>query len=258
MLHGLGGCSESSYLQRLTAKLNGLGFTVLRVNHRGCGRGAEGLAKQIYHAGRSEDLGATLDFLARRWPGRPYFVTAFSLSANILLRYLGTIGDGKPLFKKALAVCPPVDLELCSQALATPGNWHIDRYYTRLMLATARDRARIHAHLKMPAMAPRRMNLRVFDEVYTAPLGGFGSREAYYDQSSAKHVMDRVRVPTTILAAADDPIIPAVSFAGVKFSPAVAMRMEDAGGHMGFISRESTRFGDRRWMDAAVVDWVEA
>jgi len=258
LMHGLGGCSESTYVKRITDRLTGRGYTVARFNHRGCGRGAERLARGIYHAGRTEDLAAALAHLGTRYPGRPLLVAAFSLSANLLLKHLGDAGiqGRESLIERALAVCPPVDLERCSQALSARHNRHIDLFYTRRLMAVANTRSQLFPELG-PAAFPRRMNLRLFDELYTAPQAGYSSRAEYYDRASARHVVHAIRTPTLVLAAADDPIIPEHSFAGVRFSDAVTIQMERSGGHMGFIAAKPTRFGDRRWMDGAVVDWVE-
>ncbi len=254
LMHGLGGSSESSYIQRLTAKLNAQGVAVARFNHRGCGPGGAALARQIYHAGRTEDLAAVLAYLAARWP-QELAVVAFSLSGNLLLRYLGDGDLAHPGLARAMAVCPPVDLERCSLALAGRGNFHIDAYYTRRLLATAKERHQLFPEQALPPF-PSRMNLRLFDELYTAPLGGFASRDSYYERSSAQHKLRHIKVPTLILAAADDPIIPPASFAGQTLSSTTTLRLEKSGGHMGFIAHRPTRFGDRRWMDEAVVDWL--
>lgn len=156
-----------------------------------------------------------------------------------------------------MAVCPPLDLELCSQALSAPGNWHIDRYYTRRLVQTAMQRQRLFNEGPPPRF-PRRLNLRVFDEVYTAPRAGFRSRDDYYETSSARRVTAQITLPTLLLAAADDPIIPPRSYTTARFSPSTKVQLLPAGGHMGFIAKTRTRFGDLRWMDEAVVDWVEA
>lgn len=257
LMHGLGGCSESTYILRITRKLNELGYSVVRFNHRGCGHGAGQLARGIYHAGRIEDLHASLVAVATRFPNRAILPVAFSLSGNILLKLLGDRTALRDLSActRAMAVCPPVDLEQCSLALDHRSNWHIDRYYTTRLIATAREQHRRFPD-GPPPVFPKMMSLRIFDDVYTAPKAGFKNRSAYYDGSSAKHVAHALSTQTTILAAADDPIIPVESFAGVRFSSAVELRMEESGGHMGFIGARLTAFGDRRWMDEAVVDWV--
>lgn len=258
MLHGLGGCSESAYILRIARRLTKLGHVVVRFNHRGCGLGGAALARHIYHAGRGEDVAALIQYAHARWPHHPLLVAGFSLSANMLLRWLGQHDTLRvaPQLMGALAICPPIDLELCSRALARKDNWHIDRYYTRSLIRTARFRQRLFAGSETDLVFPPKMSLRLFDELYTAPRAGFNSRDDYYERSSARGSVHRIVTPTVVLAAADDPIIPAATFDRVNWSSAVTFRMERSGGHMGFISRRLTAWGDRRWMDAFVVEWV--
>lgn len=259
LLHGLGGSSESSYIIRITKKLNARGYTAVRFNHRGCGTGSDGLARQIYHAGRVEDVDACVAHLHTMWPEKKLLLVGFSLSGNMLLRYMGERNPKRtaPNVLQALAVCPPVDLEQCSLALTRRNNWHLDRYYTTQLLKTAA--ARVRAFPDAPRVEfPQKMNLRLFDELYTAPQGGFKSRDAYYDASSSKHYLHAIDLPTLVLAATDDPIIPARGFEEANFSAATTVRVEKAGGHMGFIGAKTTADGDRRWMDALVLAWVEA
>jgi predicted alpha/beta-fold hydrolase len=128
-------------------------------------------------------------------------------------------------------------------------------YYTRRLIRTAETRAKIFPELGRPQW-PRRMSLRLFDEVYTAPQAGFANARAYYEYASAKPYLPTIKVPTTILAAADDPVCPISAFRDAKCSAQVTTRVESSGGHMGFVAARRTEFGDRRWLDAAVVDWV--
>jgi predicted alpha/beta-fold hydrolase len=98
--------------------------------------------------------------------------------------------------------------------------------------------------------------LRTFDRLYTAPRAGFASREDYYAQCSAKGELSKIRVPTTILAAEDDPIVPSAIFKDAVLAGQVRLWMVPGGGHMGFISRHMTDLGSRRWLDAQVVAWA--
>jgi predicted alpha/beta-fold hydrolase len=70
LVHGLAGCAEAPYMVRLASHLLAMGIRVVRVNLRGSGRGF-GLARGIYHAGRSDDLRevvASVVRLHRRFP----------------------------------------------------------------------------------------------------------------------------------------------------------------------------------------------
>ena len=63
LVHGLAGCAEASYMVRLGVRLAAMGIRVIRVNLRGSGRGF-GLARGIYHAGRSDDLHEVVAWLS--------------------------------------------------------------------------------------------------------------------------------------------------------------------------------------------------
>ena len=54
--------------------------------------------------------------------------------------------------------------------------------------------------------------VRQFDEAYTAPHHGFRDATDYYHRASAMRVIDRIRVPTLILTAEDDPFVPVAPF----------------------------------------------
>ena len=54
--------------------------------------------------------------------------------------------------------------------------------------------------------------VRGFDEAYTAPHHGFRDADDYYFRASALRVIDKIRVPALIIAAANDPFVPADQF----------------------------------------------
>jgi predicted alpha/beta-fold hydrolase len=80
LLHGLGGCHLSSYMQRCAVKLTDRGFRVFRMDLRGYGAGFP-LAKHPVHAGRSEDAAAALDYVIDLCPDSPVHLVGFSVGA---------------------------------------------------------------------------------------------------------------------------------------------------------------------------------
>src|SRR5262245_34195822 len=61
LVHGLSGCARAPYVVRLADRLVRLGVRVVRMNLRGAGAGF-GLARGIYHSGRSEDVRAVAEW----------------------------------------------------------------------------------------------------------------------------------------------------------------------------------------------------
>ncbi len=257
LMHGLGGDSDSSYKLRMTAKLTRMGIRVVRHNHRGAGQHGK-LARRIYHSGSVGDVLAGLQCITQRWPDSPLLVVGFSLSGTILLNLLGNrVSDLRalPQLKSALAVCPPIDLEHSSRTIDQFSNKHLDLFYVRSLLKQLLDRSVVDKAFVAEKMS--RFSLRHFDEVITAPLGGFLNRDQYYDSCSPKHIVGNIRLPTLILAAADDPIIPVSSVLRAPYSTKTVLSMQTSGGHLGFISKDRTPLGDNRWLDYFVTTWVQ-
>jgi len=257
LLHGTGGSGDDSLIVRQAQKFRRLGYTAIRFHHRGCGIGALERVTSLYHAGRLLDLLDTLHHLDRRWPGRLCLVVGYSLSGNMMLRLLG---DGKSYalknVKAVLAVCPPIELETASLALATPRNRPFDTFMTLRFVKQART-----LEGKKPRTLRRDLPLifrsRELDQEYNCRVAGYNTRSDYYDAYSAKSCLGRVTVPVTILTTADDPIVPVAMFKkGIPSN--INLRIEERGGHVAFIGQTFNEFGDRRWIDSFVIDWVSA
>jgi uncharacterized protein len=255
LLHGLAGCHSSAYMERVAGKLNGAGVRTLRMDLRGCGAG-EGLAARPYHAGRSDDAIAALEFVQTLCPHAPVTLVGFSLSGNIVLKLLGEAPDAVPSnVVKAAAICPAIDLGHCVRSLIGPFQRSYDRYFVRVLCAQIRTNSRLRTDLP-PLVATRPIaSIFDFDDLYTGPVCGFGSAENYYTASSAKRHIERIRVPTLVLAAADDPLVPITCFDGIRVPPNVMLHVTKHGGHLGYVAKRGID-RDRRWMDWRIVDWV--
>ncbi len=103
----------------------------------------------------------------------------------------------------------------------------------------------------------RKPTLRQFDEFVTAPRAGFRDAAHYYEQCSPNTHLSKIRLPTTILAAADDPIVPVSTVKNIQHSSSVTVRLEESGGHMGFLGRHLTPHNNYRWMDYFIYDWAK-
>lgn len=252
LAHGMGGCSESGYIKRIASKLSAKGYGVFMINHRGSGHGM-GLSSTLWNGGSSNDLDTMVRFILDKHPS--LLLVGFSLSGNILLKYLGE-GQSIPSgVIGALAVNPPIDLRVASLILSTHLScWLFNRYYMKLIGNQARALIKNFPN----AMDPRK-NLKTiweFDASYTAPAGGYKDLDDYYDRCSSKHYLKNIEIPTSVLCSLDDPFVPPEVFKGISGN--VDFYQPGGGGHMGYISMNKTPCGDRRWMDYVVLEWVNA
>ena len=255
LVHGMGGCSEAGYMRRIARKLWVRGFTVFMMNQRGSGLGM-GLSDRLWNGGSSDDLDKVINYIARVYPGNAIDLVGFSLSGNILLKYLGEKRTRVTKIRKAFAVNPPIDLKRASHILSkTKEGVLFNSYYMR------------QVHLQIEAMTEcfpdtfipfvKSKTILEFDEAYTAPAAGYKDADDYYSKCSAKNYLEDITVPTTILCAMDDPFVEASIFKSIRMSSAIELNTPEWGGHMGYFSRGLTPWGDHRWMDFMIVDWPE-
>jgi predicted alpha/beta-fold hydrolase len=255
MVHGLAGCHQSAYMVRIARKLNERGVRAFRMDQRGCGAGLQ-LARRPYHAGRTEDVAAALEYIQRQCPGSPTTLIGFSIGGNVSLKLAGEVGSGAcGGLDSVIAVCPPVDLEACSRRIEHPSNRFYQRHLLSALYKMHQQRVRLVAGAAVIQNGRRPRSLRELDDQFIAPTWDFAGVEDYYQRSSAMHYLSQVRIPTRLLAAGDDPLVPVEQYDRTAPSPQVQLHLTDHGGHLGFVGRVGPD-PDRRWMDWRVLHWV--
>lgn len=267
MMHGLGGSARNPFLVRVTAKLMQRGVRVFRLNLRGCGAGA-GLARLPYNAGRSEDLKAAVSAViewcrepqARQAGGRshtPLTLFGMSLSANLLLKYLGEEGSRVPAeVQRAIAINPPIDLARSVRTLERRLNRGYDQHFVKALIDHVQQQS-IHRpdFAALPDPLPR--TLFDFDDRFTATHGGYPHAAAYYLAASSQSRIAQIRVPTLILTAADDPLVPVEMFHEHQsnWPECVQLAITRGGGHLGYVGHGHAD-SDARWLDWRVCEFV--
>jgi hypothetical protein len=252
VLHGLSGDTNADYVTRLAAVLDARGHGLWAVDHRGCGFGAD-LARHPYHSGCTEDLAALVAASRRAAPQLVHVVVGFSMSGNIALLHAGRREAHAP--DAVVAVNPPVDLAAASRAVSRGLSRLYDlRFVTRLRRELARRRRA--GTLVHDVHVPRFATLCDFDDLFTAPASGFASGADYHARCSALPHLPRIELPTVIVTARDDPFVDARVYAGLRLPDDVHVRVEEHGGHVGYLDRDWRR--GSRWIDGALVHFVEA
>lgn len=265
LLHGICGFHAAGYMVRFQRRLNDRGIRTFRLDMRGCGDSAP-LCQTITHAGRSEDVLAAIEFVASVVDdcASPIGALGVSLGANQLLLAAGRIGNRSHRTPAAwnrvgplLAIAPPMDLRLCSDAMESARLRFYNWYFIKHLLRRASPQLRARADYQQMLRLPKPRTLRQFDRQFTAPLAGFADEQDYYRESSAVSVVGDIAVPTLIVTSADDPLVPVQSFrtladrlnerAGEGSNPTlspVRVHISPAGGHHGFMQRDRTGWTD--------------
>lgn len=247
LIHGLTGCSESTYKRRAAAQLVATGYPVLRLNLRGAGPSRD-LCRFQYHSGRSEDLRAVLGRLPDHLVAHGLVLIGWSLGGNMLLKALAEFGDAFPI-RAAAAVSAPIDLMASARRFRDSRN----ALYQRWLLARMREEAvagRAEISQSERSAITRAVDVIAFDDVFTAPRNGFRDAADYYARNSAQRVMTAIKVPTLVIHALDDPWIPAEAYRAFdwKGAPSLTPLLPRGGGHVGFHAP-----GGHSWADSRIL-----
>jgi hypothetical protein len=234
ILHGLEGSADSSYARMLLEAGFERGWRTCVLHFRDCGD-YRNLLPRRYHAGETSDLRHFLSVLQGRGLSGPLMAVGFSLGGNVLLKYLGESGSQTPL-RAAAAVCVPLDLHVCAEALNQGLSKGYQRYMLKRMKKSVTRKFDPHTAAFDWQRAIGAKTFAEFDDAVTAPLHGFQSGVDYYDKCSATRFLDTIEKPTLVINALDDPFMtPAVIPEGDRLSEFVTLEIAEYGGHVGFI-----------------------
>jgi uncharacterized protein len=253
LVHGLEGSSESGYARSMAAAALEAGYVTHRYNMRGCG-GSPWHPQANYHSGQTGDL-LHVARERRRASGLPIYLVGYSLGGNVVLKLAGELGESGPsLFRGVCAVSAPIDLAASVRATAKPSNILYRRRFIQKLKERVRKRNPLAPDLFPLEHLPNVRTIYQFDDLYTARIFGFGSADNYYRTQSSNQFLESIRVPTLLVQAKDDPMIPFESYGHPAFArnPFLRLVAVEYGGHLGFLSRRRPRF----WLDSLVTDWL--
>ena len=235
LFHGLEGSSSSPYARAIASLAAARGLRCVVPHFRGCSGELNHLPR-AYHSGDSDEI----DWILARL--RPRYAVGVSLGGNALLKYLGERGDTVSV-ERAVSVSAPLDLAAAGRALDRGLSKNI---YTRMFLRTLRRKslAKLARHPGVVDAARVRAAATFweFDDAVTAPLHGFLGADDYWARSSSAPWIAKIRIPTLVLNARNDPFLPAPALDRVKHMLTglpghIALETPDTGGHVGFPGR---------------------
>jgi predicted alpha/beta-fold hydrolase len=252
LLHGLEGSSNGGYIVSLSQAALTAGFGVHRLNMRSCG-GTEHLSETMYHSGLTSDTLQVLRAIQARNLG-PLFLVGFSLGGNVALKLAGEL-QLTNLLSGVCAVSTPIDLACAVRSIDKPENIIYGRRFLSRLKARIRRKNLSAPHLYPTGELKKVRSIWAFDDRYTAPLFGFGTAANYYATQSAARFLEYIEIPTLVVTAQDDPLVPFEMYNRNVFHENLALTLvaPQHGGHLGFLSRNRPRF----WLDELLMSWVK-
>jgi predicted alpha/beta-fold hydrolase len=240
LLHGLEGTFRSHYVGGMFAEARRRGWGADLLLFRSCGS-EPNRARRFYHSGETTDFDFALRRIVAERPGAPVVLGGVSLGGNVLLKWLGERGTELPAeLRGAVGVSVPFDLARGSRHIERGFSRVYSRHFLRSLRRKAREKLTRYPDLVPAEALARARTLCDFDDVVTGPVHGFAGADDYYARSSSIHFLARIRLPTLLLSAADDPFLPPEVLDEVRAiardNPALTVEFTEWGGHVGFVS----------------------
>ena len=233
VLHGWLGSEDSPYSRRAADALHRANFRVARLLLRDHGDTAA-LNVELFHSARIDEVVAACNALAARYGNGTTGILGFSLGANFAIRVAADASCNERI-AAVLAVCPVVDP--AATVAAIDAGWAGYRWWflRKWRRALAQKQAAFPDRYDFGA-ALRLRSIGALTEHVTARYSEFPDTASYYARYTIRsELIERLRAPVQIVAAADDPVIPVAGIAALRETDRLAVALSTHGGHCAFI-----------------------
>jgi hypothetical protein len=252
LIHGWEGGAGSAYILGAGCYLYDKGFSVFRLNLRDHGE-THHLNEGIFYATMVEETFQALVQAAKLAGSGPVFLAGFSLGGNFALR-LGLRNEVDPIFnlRQIVAVSPVLDPDKATTAVDSHRlfRWYFMKKWRRSLVRKQACFPSVYNFEDMMELT----TIRSLTEALLARCSEYPAPQDYFARYNLTgQALAGLSLPTTIIAAADDPIIPADDFRRLVLNRRTALFLHDHGGHSGFIET----LGFRSWHERKMADLFE-
>ncbi len=240
ILHGIAGSKDSHCCVRAAVAVHRAGYHAIRLDMRGAGDSVVD-APSLYHAGLTTDLDHVVRTLANDPRVSGVLVLGFSGGGSQALKLAGEWGAAPPSGVLGVAsISAPLDYTRVAARMDTfsclPYRFHVLRGLLDRARAFAEhhpERARYRA-----SDLDRIKRFRRYDASIIVPMHGFSDVDRYYLEASSGRYLPKVRVPTILLHAEDDPMVPIDTVRPwlEDASRSVRVKVSRHGGHIGWLA----------------------
>jgi hypothetical protein len=238
LIHGWEGSAASNYLLSSAQYLYERGFEVFRLNLRDHGP-SHHLNEELFHSCRIDEVVGAVREIGRRYARRPLSVVGYSLGGNFALRVAVRAPAAGLDLGGVVAVCPVLD-PVQTLARLEQGPWIYRRYFVRKWRNSLRKKqAAFPGRYAFDDMLRERGLTRLTADLvvrYTE----FPDLETYLrGYGIVGPALAGLTVPARIIAALDDPIIPAADLDRLALDGPLTLSRVAQGGHCGFLESVS-------------------
>ena len=244
LVHGWEGSAESMYVLSCAAYLYDRGFDVFRLNLRDHGA-SHHLNPELFHSCRLAEVVGAVRAVQALMPTQRLSLVGYSLGGNFALRVAVRAPEADLRLHRVVAVCPVLDPAHTLERLER-GSWIYRHYFVLKWRASLQKKRRAWPNLYDLEDLLTSRDLTAMTEGLVLRYSGFPDMAAYLaGYALVGPALEGLVVPSTIVTALDDPIIPAADLTRLASPSALRILASPQGGHCGFLEG----FSGESWAD---------
>lgn len=236
LLHGWEGSAHSSYILSAGSALLAAGFAVFRLNLRDHGD-SKALNQGLFHSCRIDEVFNAVCRIRERHAPERFALVGHSLGGNFALRVAARAGAAGLALDRVLAICPVLKPHSTMAAL-DEGLWIYRQYFLARWRRSLHEKAAIFPEHYRFGDLRRFSTLSATTAFFVEHYTEFDSLDAYLSGYAVTGtVLEPIAVPTRIILAADDPVIPIADLEAIARPRSLELTLLAGGGHCGFVDR---------------------
>lgn len=249
LLHGWEGSVNSAYILRTGRVLYEHGFSVFRLNYRDHGD-THHLNPGLFYAVLLDEVFGAVQQVAKYESELPFYLIGFSMGGNFALRIARKSAES-PIgnLKHVVSISPVLDPEKSTNAIDV--YLFLRKYFRKKWLSSLLKK---QVHFPNLYDFNNILTLETIAEMTEVMIKRYSKYESSSDYfrhySVLGNALADITVPTTIITAQDDPIIPVEDFYDLKLHPLTDLIVHRYGGHNGFLETLS----GRAWYEKKIID----
>lgn len=252
LIHGWEGSSSSLYILSSAARLHAAGYEIFRLNLRDHGA-THHLNPDLFHSCRLDETVAAVQAVAERWPGRRMALAGFSLGGNFALRIARRAPEVGLALERVVAVCPVLD-PARTMAQLEQGWVGYRLYFLRKWRRSLLTKQACFPELYDFGDLRELPTLTATTEYFVRRYTDFPDIDTYLSgYAITGGALSGLQVPSRIITAVDDPVIPARDLPRLARSEALELMVTPTGGHCGFV----VDWRLESWIDEAMLAALE-
>ena len=240
LLHGWEGSVNSAYILGTGRFLYNNGFSVFRLNYRDHGD-THHLNPGLFYAVLLDEVFNVVRQVSEYEQKLPFYLIGFSMGGNFALRIARKCA-GSPIenLSHVMSISPVLDPEKSTYAIDDVPL--LRKYFRKKWSRSLQKKQQCFPELYDFNDVLVLESITEMTELMIERYSEYENVSLYFrDYAVLKDALANLTVPTTIITAGDDPIIPVDDFYALKLNSSTELIVHQYGGHNGFLENLSGR-----------------